>query len=79
MLSDLAALKSVRLRETLAAHRIQILQTEELARLREDVPVDSLSPCWGTPSAEARTAVGKLFAELEFRSLIGRLESLRGP
>jgi DNA polymerase-1 len=76
LLNDLAAVKSARVRETLAAHRTQILKTEELARLREDAPIGDVNPYWVAPSPEALTALGKVFEELEFRSLLGRLAAL---
>ncbi|HEX3855238.1 MAG TPA: 5'-3' exonuclease H3TH domain-containing protein [Polyangiaceae bacterium] len=79
LLSDLAAVKSARTREVLQAHRAQILKTEELARLREDAPIGDVSARWAAPSAAALAELGKVFEELEFRSLLSRLSSLREP
>lgn len=73
LLDDLAAVDSARLRDTLEGHRAQILDTERLATLREDAPISATSEPWAVPSL---SALGTLFAELEFKSLLTRLQSL---
>jgi DNA polymerase I len=80
LFEQLHAVKSARVRDALLAHREQILQTESLARLREDAPIgDALGTAelWAAPTSDALRAVGKLFEELEFKSLQARLEKLR--
>jgi DNA polymerase-1 len=77
LFADLANVSNARLRATLSAHREQILHTESLARLREDAPLEVSSSHWAAPTPSALAALGKLFAELEFRSLLGRLEGLQ--
>jgi DNA polymerase-1 len=76
LLDELDQLKNARLRETLLAHRAQILATESLARLREDVPLDPASSPWSIPTRSALQALARLFEELEFKSLLARLTSL---
>jgi DNA polymerase-1 len=76
LLADIASVKSARTRDTLIAHRDQILQTESFARLRDDAPLPETGPRWAVPSSSAFDALGQLFAELEFKSLLKRLEAL---
>jgi DNA polymerase-1 len=76
LLSQLDQIKSPKLRETLLAHRSQILHSETLARLREDAPLGADKPYWRAPSAAAFDALAALFTELEFKSLLQRLEKL---
>jgi DNA polymerase-1 len=76
LFAELANVKSARLRETLLTHRAQILNTESLARLREDAPLPPTSANWSVPSAEALRAWGSVFQELEFKSLLTRLQAL---
>jgi DNA polymerase-1 len=63
-----------KLREALRSRAEQLTANEELARLRDDVPLDA-------PLAAplTRDALGRLrehFTELEFKSLIPRLDGL---
>jgi DNA polymerase-1 len=78
LFEQLGAVKSARIRDALEAHRDQILHTESLARLREDAPIGGAEQPWAAPTAGALRAVGKLFEELEFKSLQARLEKLGG-
>lgn len=78
LLDDLAGVGSARLRETLLAHRHQILRTERLARLHEDAPLPASGSYWAVPTPSALQALGGLFEELEFKSLAARLQSLIG-
>ncbi|HWA72051.1 MAG TPA: 5'-3' exonuclease H3TH domain-containing protein [Polyangiaceae bacterium] len=76
LLAELATVDSVRLRDTLHQHHSQILRTEQLATLRDDAPISAADPLWAAPSASALRALATLFEELEFKSLLTRLESL---
>lgn len=77
LFADLESVKSIRLREVLLAHREQILNTEALARLRDDVPISEQSIGWSVPSPASFDALAQLFEELEFKSLLSRLAALR--
>jgi DNA polymerase I len=64
-----------KLRETLAEHAERARLNEELARLRTDVPLGD-GP-WSAPlTSESGEKLRRLFAELEFKSLLPRLEAL---
>ena len=76
LFAQIESVKSSRTREALLAHREQIFHTESLARLREDAPLPDSEPRWLTPSADALRALGSLFEELEFKSLVTRLTAL---
>jgi len=76
LLDELENVKNARLREALASHREQILHTESLARLREDAPIASSSVGWAVPTPAAFESLSRLFEELEFKSLLTRLEAL---
>jgi DNA polymerase I len=76
LFADLAAIKNARTREALLAHRDQILHTELLARLRDDVPLPGEGPRWAVPTPSALAALGEVFQELEFKSLLTRLRAL---
>jgi DNA polymerase I len=65
----------LRLRDKLAAHAAQIRRNRELATLRTDVPLPA-GPEWGSISAEGLLRVRALFVELEFKSLLPRLDAL---
>lgn len=65
----------VRLREGLAAHAAQIRRNHELATLRADVPLPA-GPGWGSLSPEGLARVREFFVELEFKSLLPRLDAL---
>lgn len=76
LLATLESVKQVRVREALDSHREQILETESLARLREDAPLDPAALAWVVPTRAAFEALARVFEELEFKSLLPRLESL---
>lgn len=65
-----------RIREALRAHAAQIALNEDLSRLRRDVelPAGALA---SELSAASFEQLGRAFAELEFKSLLPRLEALR--
>lgn len=75
LLSHLDDVSPVRLRDALLAHRDQILSTEDLARLRDDVALPE-GPLSATPTRETAVELRKLFEELEFQSLTARLDAL---
>ncbi len=64
-----------KLRSVLSEHADQIQQSEALARLRRDVPLDDRLPAPFDAAARARTA--QLFERWEFKSLQARLEALK--
>lgn len=75
LLARLPEVNPPKLREELARHTEQILFTEELARLDEEVPLA------GDARAKPMTLRGvgqlrELFVELEFQSLVPRLDAL---
>jgi len=76
LLEASSELKSERVRATLLSHRDQILNTESLARLREDAPLEATSSDWSAPTRAALESVAGLFEELEFKSLLARLAAL---
>jgi DNA polymerase I len=77
LFADLESVKSARLREVLLEHRAQILNTEALARLRDDAPIAEHEIGWSVPSPASFDALGELFEQLEFKSLLSRLAALR--
>jgi DNA polymerase-1 len=75
LFARLDTVRPERLRATLAAHEAQILRTEELARLRSDVPLpDDTAPKIPSPDDWRRLRVE--FEALEFKSLLPRLDAL---
>ncbi len=76
LLDDLPSVKNARVRAALLEHRAQILETESLARLREDAPIDSSAIGWSVPAPSAFHSLVRLFEELEFKSLLTHLEAL---
>jgi DNA polymerase I len=73
LLAGLDQVRSAKTRALLAAHEQQILRVEGLARLRDDVPLDASRDPWRRPEfTELRTR----FEELEFKSLVPRLDKL---
>lgn len=67
-----------KLRATLAAASAQMLETESLARLRDDVPLPS-GPRMAPVGAEAWPRLRALFTEWEFGSLLARVDRLSKP
>jgi DNA polymerase-1 len=74
LLSALPALENVRLRTLLEAHAEQVRASEQLIRLRRDVPLPALEP--RALDAAARIRTGQLFQAWEFKSLSARLAAL---
>jgi hypothetical protein len=72
VLADLDAIKSATVREALRNAAEQVIRNEQLARLRDEVPLPD-GPRYGTPTAAAFEQVRALFVELEFNSLLARL------
>jgi DNA polymerase-1 len=75
LLSHLESVSPARVREALLTHRDQILSTENLARLRDDVALPE-GPRSAAPTPESVLTLRKIFEELEFRSLRARLDAL---
>ena len=75
ILAELDALAPARLRPVVAAHAQQLRVNEQLARLRTDVPL-APGPRHAALDEAARTRLRALFARLEFRSLLPRLDDL---
>jgi DNA polymerase-1 len=76
LLSTPETLKPERARHTLLLHREQILHTEHLARLRDDLELPNLGALWKAPDPNSLQALRALFEQLEFRSLLARLDVL---
>jgi len=64
-----------KLRDNIVAHAEQLRASERLIRLRADVPLPD-SPRHAALTPESSSATRVLFEELEFKSLIPRLEAL---
>ena len=75
LLEQLAQLESVRMRGIIAEHAEQLRASEHLIRLRRDVPLPE-GPRHAPLTKEAGPAIRALFEELEFKSLLPRLEAL---
>ena len=73
VLDRAAEIKAKRARESLIANRQQVLISKELVTIRTDVGVDAELEDLKV-SAPDNERLRKLFVELEFRSLLGRLE-----
>ncbi len=76
LLSHLDSVKPERVRAALAEHAEQILMTEKLARLQRDVPLGEGVRSRALTLADLER-VRRLFEELEFKSLLPRLDKLR--
>jgi DNA polymerase-1 len=76
LLAHVEEVTPLRVRDTLRAAADQMRRTESLARLRSDVPL-APGPRFREPSAAAFERLRALFVELEFSSLLPRLEKLR--
>jgi DNA polymerase-1 len=74
LLSALPALENARLRALLEAHAVQLRASEQLIRLRRDVPLPALEPRALDTAARDRTE--QLFEAWEFKSLSARLAAL---
>jgi DNA polymerase-1 len=75
LLARLDEVTPVALREALRAAAAQIGETEQLARLRYDVPLPE-GPLFSALDADAIARIRSLFVELEFGSLLPRLDRL---
>jgi 5'-3' exonuclease len=75
LVDGLGQVTPVTLRATLAAASAQVLETESLARLRDDVPLPP-GPRVAPVGAEAWSRVRALFIEWEFGSLLARVDRL---
>jgi DNA polymerase-1 len=64
-----------RLRDAIAASAAELPLWEDLSRLRDDVPLPD-GPRFAPFTDDARAELARLFEELEFRSLLPRLEAL---
>jgi DNA polymerase-1 len=75
LLSQLPSVTPTRLREALERATDQIRRTEQLARLRQDVPLPA-GPRYGAIDQHSLARLREVFSELEFKSLVPRLEAL---
>jgi DNA polymerase-1 len=75
LVEKLDTVSSPKLRETLRSAAERLVMNEELARLRDDVPLDE-GPLALPLTSEAIAELREIFAELEFKSLVPRLEGL---
>lgn len=76
LLQNLDRVEPQRLRESLRQHASQILLTERLARLRDDVPLPEDEALWAVPSPAALERLRDVFVKLEFQSLLPRIDKL---
>jgi DNA polymerase-1 len=76
LLAHAGEVSPARLRPALAAHAEQIRRNLALARLRADVSLPAEATALGGITAAALERVRRLFEELEFKSLVPRLEAL---
>ncbi|MET0339876.1 MAG: 5'-3' exonuclease H3TH domain-containing protein [Polyangiales bacterium] len=75
LLAHADAIESARLRELVVAHGDQLRASEDLVRLRDDVPLPE-GPRHAGLTHEAIARTTELFEALEFKSLIPRLTAL---
>lgn len=75
LLRDAPSLSPARVGRKLLEHAEQILNTERLARLRADAPLPP-PPHLASPTSESLAAWRELFEDLEFKSLLPRLDKL---
>lgn len=75
LLQQLEQVQPLKLRAALEAARDQLLETENLARLRRDVPLPE-PPYFAAISGEALRSLRALCEELEFISLLPRIDKL---
>lgn len=76
LLQNADAIDNVRLRKLVLEHAEQLRASEQLVRLRRDVPLPE-GPRHAQLDAEAIARTTTLFEQLEFKSLVPRLEALR--
>lgn len=75
LLAHADSIAPARLRTLVLEHATQLAESEALARLRKDVPLPE-GPRWAALDAEAVARTRAQFEELEFKSLVPRLEAL---
>ena len=75
LLRDAPTQTPARIGQLLLAHAEQLTQTEDLARLRSDAPLPP-PPHFATPSADGLLRLRAWFEELEFKSLLPRIDKL---
>jgi len=75
VLAGLNEIKPPALRDAIAARAGDLALWKDLARLRDDVPLPARAR-FGAFDATARARLRTLFEELEFRSLLPRLDAL---
>ena len=75
LLSNLERVAAPKLRDALAKAADRLRLNEDLARLRDDVPL-ATGPLAGPLTSEALARLRTAFEELEFKSLVPRLERL---
>ena len=75
LLAGLESVKPERIRQALELHREQILLSEKLAHLREDVELGD-GRRHGAPTAEGLLALRAWFEALEMKSLLKRVDAL---
>jgi DNA polymerase-1 len=75
LLADLGAVRPERLREALEQHREQILLSERLAALRDDVELGA-GVRHAVPSTESLLRLREWFDALEMKSLLLRVDAL---
>ena len=77
LLRDAPSLVPARTGQLLLEHAAQITRTEELARLRADAPLPQ-PPHLARPSPQSLSSLRDWFEALEMKSLLLRLDKLRG-
>jgi DNA polymerase-1 len=75
LLRDAPTHAPARIGQLLLAHAKQLTQTESLARLRSDAPLPP-PPHFAPPSADGLRRLRAWFEELEFKSLLPRIDRL---
>ena len=75
LFAELEAITPLKVREALRGAQARVLENERLATLVDDAPLGA-GPLIAPLDAAARTRMGAFFAELEFKSLVSRLEAL---
>ncbi|MDB4985485.1 MAG: polymerase [Myxococcaceae bacterium] len=75
LLAQVQQIDNARLRQIICDHAEQLRASEHLIRLRHDVPLPD-GPHHAALTAEAGPDTRALFAELEFKSLLPRLDAL---
>lgn len=74
LIAHLDEVTPIKLRESLAAAADRVVMNEGLARLRDDLALSD--PLVDVITPENRAAVKSVFAELEFKSLVARIDAL---